>query len=446
MRLAFTACLWALFAALSITPSPAYVQAADGRVGTKIILKHAKVQLRVEYRTVEAGPGFRVFAVQQTKAGWLWVTSGTLEGWVQESDVVPYDQAIDYYTASIKNSPSATAYVNRGLVRAEQRDYENAVADFSDALRIDPNHATALSNRAFAWTMKRDYDRALADYSEMIRLDAKNAASFSNRGAVCATKGDDEKALADFGEAIRLDHNFAAAYKWRASLWRKHHQYENAIAEYTELLRIDPKNAVAYADRGFAWRAKRDFPKAIEDYSQALRLDPTFTSAYVERGTVWQARRDFDKALADYSMAVRVNPKQTQAYLPRASLWWLRKEYDKALADYTTLIQLSPDRPDGYNARAWLMSTCADPRFRNGKQAVAEATRASELSSWSDWRCMDTLAASYAEAGDFDNALKWQEKTIEMMPKSDAALVEVARKQLLSYRDKEPFREAPKAQ
>ena len=86
------------------------------------------------------------------------------------------------------STQSTHAYNNRGFARADKKEYDKAIADFSEAIRLDPKDATAYYNRGIAWAGKNEYDKAIADYSEAIRLDPKDASAYINRGAAWSYK------------------------------------------------------------------------------------------------------------------------------------------------------------------------------------------------------------------------------------------------------------------
>lgn len=92
----------------------------------------------------------------------------------------------------------AVAYTNRGIAYADKKDYDRAIGDFNDAIRINPNLAMAYNNRGSAVQSKGDFDRAIADYSEAIGIDPNYAVAYSNRGNLFEAKRRREEAIADF--------------------------------------------------------------------------------------------------------------------------------------------------------------------------------------------------------------------------------------------------------
>ena len=130
-----------------------------------------------------------------------------------------------------------------------------------------------------AYRDKGDTDRAIADYTEAIRLDPKFAIAYNNRGLAYRDKGDTDRAIADFTEAIRLDPKFANAYASRGVAYRDKGDMDRAIADYTEAIRLDPKLAIAYVNRGLAYEKLADFARARSDFNATLGLS--------QKGTKW---------------------------------------------------------------------------------------------------------------------------------------------------------------
>jgi tetratricopeptide (TPR) repeat protein len=90
----------------------------------------------------------------------------------------------------------------------------------------------------------------------------------------------------------------------------------------------------------------------------------------------------------------------------------MKGDYGKAVADYSQAILLDPKGAREYNNLAWLLATCPQASVRDGKKAVQYALQACELSEWKDPACVDTLAAAYAEGGDFDHAVKYEQQSL----------------------------------
>ena len=217
---------------------------------------------------------------------------------------------------------------------------------------------------------------------------------------------------------------------------------DEAPQYYTSLINRGESKALAYNLRATAWQYKGDLDLAIADFGEYLRLDPN-AIAYNNRGNAWLFKKDYDKAIADYNQAIRLEPNHESAYRNRALAWSNKKDYDKAIADFNQVLRLDPSDFHAYNASAWLRATCPDARYRDGEKAVANATKACELSGWKDGNNIDTLAAAYAEAGDFAEAIRWQKRAMEAIKLNPnyAEFVKEADKQMSLYQQHKPYRE-----
>jgi tetratricopeptide (TPR) repeat protein len=111
-------------------------------------------------------------------------------------------------TAQETGLPNAQAYVNRGLAYGKD-ELDRAIADFTQAIRLDPKYLEAYLYRAVAYHNKGEKDRAITDYSQIIKLDPKFAAAYGFRGTAYQNRGDNDRAIADFTQAIRLDPKYA---------------------------------------------------------------------------------------------------------------------------------------------------------------------------------------------------------------------------------------------
>jgi len=147
-------------------------------------------------------------------------------------------------------------------------------------------------------------------------------------------------------------------------------EYDKAIKDYDEALRLDPRYAQTFYERGLAWRNKKDYDKAIKDYDEAIRLDPKYATAFYGRGIARALKKEYEKAIKDYDDAIRLSPKYAFAFRERAVAHGNLKEYARALADYEAAVRIDPKYAAALADQAWLLATCSDARFRDGKKAV----------------------------------------------------------------------------
>lgn len=141
-------------------------------------------------------------------------------------------------SGKLKGAALSTAYNNRGLAHNHKADYDRAIQDLSEAIRLDPNNSSAFNNRGMAYNYKNDYDRAIIEFGIAIRLDPGKFSAFNNRAFSYSNKREHDRAIADASEAIRLNPKNAFAYKNRAASYEGKGELEKALADFQAALRI----------------------------------------------------------------------------------------------------------------------------------------------------------------------------------------------------------------
>jgi tetratricopeptide (TPR) repeat protein len=139
-----------------------------------------------------------------------------------------------------------------------------------------------------------------------------------------------------------------------------------------------------------------------------------------------------------------MQPSYLQGYLARADTLYEGGDYQRAAEAFREAVRRFPRSDRAHSFLAWFLATCPDGTLRNGKEAVAEATKACEMVGWKDWGNVDALAAAYAEVGDFDHAVEFMNRLLKMpRPEADAEDERNIQRHMESYKNNQPFRQQP---
>jgi tetratricopeptide (TPR) repeat protein len=226
----------------------------------------------------------------------------------------------------------------------------------------------------------REWDKTIKQFSQAIELNPTNGLAFDYRGGAYFIKGDFDRAISDFHQAIR----------------------------------INSTDIDAAFDLASVYRAKGEFDKSISSWDEYMRLNPTNDVAYKNRASVYSATGRYNEAIKDWNEGLRLNPEDSTALAMRACAYFKTSQFDKADHDAIEAVRLGPTNGAALNNLAWFRATCPVASFRNSKEAVEAANKACELAKWTRWEWVDTLAAAFAEAGNFEKAVSYEKKAMSM--------------------------------
>jgi len=292
-----------------------------------------------------------------------------------------YDEAIIDFTEAIKFNPKDDiSYANRGEAYRMKGQYDEAIIDFTEAIKLDPEYTWAYNSRGEAYQEKGQYDEAIRDFTEAIRLDPEDDIAYANRGKAYLEKNQYDEAIRNFTEAIRLDPEYAFAYTWRGEAYRKKCQYDEAIRDFIEAIRLAPKYVFAYTWCGDAYREKGQYDEAIVFSTVAIRLNPEYVFAYVIRGDTYRQKCQYDEAIIDFTEAIRLDSKYALAYATRGEAYRMKGQHDEAIIDLTKAIELDSKYVWTYGLRG-----LAYKQLGNRNQAIQDFEKALTLDPNLDW-------------------------------------------------------------
>jgi tetratricopeptide (TPR) repeat protein len=165
------------------------------------------------------------------------------------------------------------AFINGDADRFEGR-WDQAIVNYNETIREEPNYAPAWNNRGRASYNKGDYDKAITDCTEAIRLDPRYADAYTNRGFAYLAKNDMDKALADFNQAITLDAEISRAYHGRARTYLTKSDYNKAYTDIRRAVSLFPRETVYIVTQGEILIAMREFRLAVTILEAALLINP----------------------------------------------------------------------------------------------------------------------------------------------------------------------------
>jgi tetratricopeptide (TPR) repeat protein len=278
--------------------------------------------------------------------------------------------------------------------------------------------------------------------SQIMAGETNNSSSYE-RGVANIKSKEWKKAISNFDEALHLNPKDALAYEYRGGAYFATGDFDNAINDFAQAIQLDPANARALCNRGSAYLAKNEFDKAMRDFSECVRLNPTNDAAYKGRAASYSAKGELDNEINDWNEGLRLNPNDPSALVMRGWAYFMTSQFHKAVQDYSEAIRLDPQNVTAYNNLGWLRATCPVAEMRNGKEAVEVATKACKLTNWKRWEWIDTLAAAFAEAGDFKNAVKYEKQAMDMNGVRDNDRKEMQRR-LSLYEQQQPNHEGQK--
>ena len=294
----------------------------------------------------------------------------------------------------------------RGVQLARQGKFDEAMAEFETAIELQPDYWQGHVNAAVVLIDQGKLDEAMARLKSVLEVNPDQAHAYGSVGVVLARQGMVDEAMSHFQKALELEPSYAEAHTNLANLLMKEGRLEEATEHFVWATDLQGNNPSVHFDLASVLLERGMIDVAIEHLEEALELDSKLLDAHLALSKAHVAQSNYTAAVAQLEKAVTALPNNL--------------------------------RP--VNDLAWLLAVCPQGDVRDGNRAVELAERACRLTGQSNPVLLGTLAAAYAEVGEFSEAIETATKALGLVAPGDQFLAEGLRRQLQAYRSGQPCR------
>ena len=341
---------------------------------------------------------------------------------------------------------TAEEFNQRGEERYESGEFDDALADFNQALKLDPKLAVAVSNRAWVFFEQDDLPTALSGFDDALLLDRTltrahegrasvlmeqgkleeaissfskaivncsdkdQAAGYYNDRAICFhQKGDNEEALADLDRALKKSPDYALAHSNKGDILRILGRYKESIAALRKAIKLDKQDPEFYYLLGQTYDAQKEFEASVDAYAAAIARDDENSAYYRGRATANQRLGRTTAAVKDLERAIELDPEDSVAVNTLGTIHYGNQELQLARTKFTQAIAI-----DDQNASFWYNRGTVQLQLGNGQDAINDFSQSLKLRNDPD--AYAKRGNAYASLGDHAAATRDFQQAMQLAP------------------------------
>jgi Flp pilus assembly protein TadD len=345
-------------------------------------------------------------------------------------------------------SDNFIAHDNYGNALLDQGHVDESIPEFQLALQAKPDHAEAHYNLANALVRKGRTDEAIFHYQQALQLKPDDPKTHCNLGIAFLQKGNVDEAIVQLRRTVQLKPDDVAARNTLGNALFQKGNLDEAIAQFQMILRVNPEDVGALCNLGIALFQKGntneavarlrkavqlkpeevvirnnlgnllletgDLDAAISEFEKILRLQPDHVAARNSLGSALVKKGQLNEAISAFQKSLAGAPNSAETEFALASALLQAGRENEAIPHFQRALQLNPGYPEAQNDLAWELATSPQASLRDGKKAVELAERANQVAQGRDVDVLDSLAAAYAEARRYEEAVHTAQSAIEL--------------------------------
>ncbi len=328
---------------------------------------------------------------------------------------------------------------SQGMFLLQQNELDAALTVLDAALALNDDQPDTHEARGVALFLLKRYDDAMKSFDRVIDLAPGSPVVYTHRARVHALTQHYPEALTELDKSLEIDPDFPLALLLRARIYLQIGDTAKALADVNGVLRKDEDQPQARQLHALLLAGNGKLSEAIEDLEQLRLKDPDDAEMLLQLGMFYTADQKPAKAVEAYTKLISNDPQNLAAYRGRGDAYLNMSKQAEAIADYNAALKIEPENSGVLNNLAWVLATSTDDKLRDGARSIELGTLACKLTDYKQAHILSTLAAGYAETGDFETAKSWSRKAVEL---GADGLKEQLGKELASYEAGKPWREA----
>jgi tetratricopeptide (TPR) repeat protein len=318
--------------------------------------------------------------------------------------------------------------------------YHDLVTLYTRTLADNPGCWMAHYNLGIALHDRGEADQAITHYRQAIALRPGYAEAHYNLGRLLAEKGESNDAINHYEAALAINSADAEAHNNLGATLFQAGRVDDAIAHYQKALAVRPDHTDASCNLAAALLSKGDLNGAISYYLTCVAALPNHAEAQYNLASALLRKGRFDEAIVHYEKALELLPDNADAHVNLGSALLAKRRVVDAIAQYQEALRIAPENVAAQSNLAWLLATSPDPSLRNGLKAVLLAEQASRSPAGQRPPILRILAAAYAEAGRFPEAIDTANEALRVADgQGNSTLTDLLRNEIALYELGRPF-------